>query len=64
VSGDVIESKRPYASRDLHHPAPTQAGHFEIQFVPAELRITSDQGFEVAFRGILKKSEDALSDGR
>ena len=64
VSRDVIDGKRPHASRDLHQAAPTQAGHFEIQFVPTELRITSDQGFEVTFRRILKKSEDALSDGR
>jgi hypothetical protein len=62
-SGDVIEGKRSNASRDLHHTTPTQAAHCEVQFIPAELRIAGDQGFEVTFRGALKKREDAFSDG-
>lgn len=33
-----------------------------MEFVPTELRITGDQGFEVTFRGTLEKSENAFSD--
>jgi hypothetical protein len=34
-----------------------------MEFVPTELRITGDQGFEVTFRGTLEKSENAFGDG-
>jgi hypothetical protein len=42
---------------------PVQAGHFQIEFIPGELRVSRDQALEIALWGTAQKFKDAFGYG-
>jgi hypothetical protein len=58
-----LYGKNPHAPRNFYLAVAVQAGHFKIELIPGEFRVTSYQGLKVTFRGASEKFEDSISDG-
>jgi hypothetical protein len=57
-----LNRKDPNTPRNFYQPLPVQAGHFQIELIPGELRVSRDQPLEIALWGTSQKFEDAFGD--
>src|SRR6476660_3766096 len=62
-SWGFLNGENPDAPRNFYQAVAVQTGHFKIELIPGEFRITSHQGLEVTVRDTSKKFEDLLGNG-
>src|SRR4026207_2528334 len=62
-SRGFLNGEHSDAPGNFYQSVAVQAGHFKIELIPGEFRVTGHQGLEVTIRNTLEKLEDLLGNG-